>query len=600
MKTKSSRFILVLAAVVALAIAAPAQSDTFVIGGAVYSDLANPMTTGLEGVTVTVVGTGGTFSAQTQGTMGLWQINDVPEDTYTVTPLKTGTAFEHVEAGVSDGQPDLTITVNAESQAANQSIQFLVQASGPQYVLTATVIGAHGTVTPSTGTYAENTVVVLTAVPDVGYAVLTWTGIDDPNSEGNTAAVTMTSNRTVTVEFIELGEDSFTVGGAIYTDLANPMTSGLPGVTVNITDETGPYYYVATTNGAQGIWQIDLPLETYTVDPVLQGYTFTYIANGLPDDPPPITITVHPANQAENQSIQFLASPQYKLTTAVVGNEGGGIAPATGFQDPGSTVNLTATPASGWQVLQWTGIDPGSDADDPSKATVTMISSKTVTVQFQQPDFVIDGPIEIDPALPPYRGTFTAKVKVKNQGSVSGNAGCLDVWLDKSSTASCGQSDNRSVLIGELAPGAAKTATFSSLPADSPGLKTFRAFIDSHCDTAESNEANNQASQGYAIEILPDTIYLNKCKLKCGKNNPYKGLFNIKGTSLDLSAPDLLASDDIVITIYNQNAGTVAYGPRTFSRSSGTYKPKNAKYTRKGLPKVNFDACVKSLPRRRC
>ena len=103
------------------------MSNTFVIGGAIYTDLANPLTSGLEGVTVTVTGDGGTFEATTAGAQGLWEIRDVLEGTYTVTPSKQDFCFKHVTGGVPDGPPPITIDVNEANQQSNQSIQFLAE-----------------------------------------------------------------------------------------------------------------------------------------------------------------------------------------------------------------------------------------------------------------------------------------------------------------------------------------------------------------------------------------------------------------------------------------------------------------------------------------
>jgi hypothetical protein len=173
----------------------------YTIGGTIYTDPDNPLTSGLEGVTVTVSGSQGTFEATTSGAQGLWQM-DVPEGTYTVTPSKSGYGFEHIVSGQSDGLDSITIVVNLANQTQNQSIQFLATSGGTgQYSLTASVVGANGSVSPTSGTYAAGTVVDLTATPDTGYHVKAWTGTDDDSSTANTNTVTMNSNKTVTVEF---------------------------------------------------------------------------------------------------------------------------------------------------------------------------------------------------------------------------------------------------------------------------------------------------------------------------------------------------------------------------------------------------------------
>jgi len=51
-------------------LATPAHATVFTIGGAIYTDLANPLTSGKPGVTITVTGDGGTFTATTPARRG--------------------------------------------------------------------------------------------------------------------------------------------------------------------------------------------------------------------------------------------------------------------------------------------------------------------------------------------------------------------------------------------------------------------------------------------------------------------------------------------------------------------------------------------------
>ena len=69
------------------------------------------------------------------------------------------------------------------------------------YELMVTVIGKHGMVEPNSGSYFADTVVMLTATPEVGYNMRQWSGTDDDTSCALTNTVTMDSDKTVTVEF---------------------------------------------------------------------------------------------------------------------------------------------------------------------------------------------------------------------------------------------------------------------------------------------------------------------------------------------------------------------------------------------------------------
>jgi hypothetical protein len=104
------------------------QGTGYTIGGAIYTDLADPLRTGLESVTVTVDGDNVNFVTSTRAEQGLWWIDDVPEGTYTVTPALAGYCFEHVLRGLPHGQFSITITVDDRHIPENQSIQFLALA----------------------------------------------------------------------------------------------------------------------------------------------------------------------------------------------------------------------------------------------------------------------------------------------------------------------------------------------------------------------------------------------------------------------------------------------------------------------------------------
>jgi|GEM_PF-1152563 len=97
----------------------------FLVGGAVYTELGNPIGSGEPDVVITVVGDNGTFDTTTAGMQGLWQINDIPPGTYSVDASKLGCTFEQVVGGVAGNPPPIEITVDPYHETENQSIQFL-------------------------------------------------------------------------------------------------------------------------------------------------------------------------------------------------------------------------------------------------------------------------------------------------------------------------------------------------------------------------------------------------------------------------------------------------------------------------------------------
>ena len=73
-----------------------------------------------------------------------------------------------------------------------------------QPTLTASVVGGHGTLTPATGPRDLNSAVALMATPDIGYRVKAWTGTDNDSLKTNSNTVTMTGDKTVTVQFEQI------------------------------------------------------------------------------------------------------------------------------------------------------------------------------------------------------------------------------------------------------------------------------------------------------------------------------------------------------------------------------------------------------------
>ncbi|BBO68828.1 hypothetical protein DSCA_27580 [Desulfosarcina alkanivorans] len=133
----------------------------------------------------TVTPTGGTYY---DGTEVL--LTAEPDDGYQVAAW-SGTSDDNSTATtntvVMNGPK--TVTVSFEGIPATT------------YDLTATVSGGNGTVSPASGTYDEGETVTLTATPDTGYHVMSWSGTDDDNSTATTNTVVMDSNQTVTVLF---------------------------------------------------------------------------------------------------------------------------------------------------------------------------------------------------------------------------------------------------------------------------------------------------------------------------------------------------------------------------------------------------------------
>lgn len=115
-----------------------------------------------------------------------------------------------------------------------------------------------------------------------------------------------------------------------------------------------------------------------------------------------------------------------------------------------------------------------------------------------QPDFVVSA-LSITPTTPEVTVSFSASVTVKNQGTATGSLGTVQVWANQPTTQACSAVGDKSATVGSLAAGASTTVTITGITADSVGAKSLRAYADSNCQTAESNEANNQTTLAYNV-----------------------------------------------------------------------------------------------------
>ncbi len=133
-----------------------------------------------------------------------------------------------------------------------------------------------------------------------------------------------------------------------------------------------------------------------------------------------------------------------------------------------------------------------------SGATLFDSQGKGTILDDDNVDFVVTG-IVLTPSSPVAGGTFSAAVTVKNQGTGIGNGGYLDVWNDQATVQTCPADGNAYASVGVLAAGASKVLTLPGLRSGTAGTKTFRAFVDSYCQTLEANEGNNQATKSYSV-----------------------------------------------------------------------------------------------------
>ena len=91
---------------------------------------------------------------------------------------------------------------------------------------------------------------------------------------------------------------SYVVGGATYWNVLSPLTSGVAGVVHTLVGSCGTFSNVTGTG--PGIWSVSgVPGGVYTVNASKPGCSFSPVTQ---------VINVNNTNQANQQSIQFVAS----------------------------------------------------------------------------------------------------------------------------------------------------------------------------------------------------------------------------------------------------------------------------------------------------
>lgn len=107
-------------------------------------------------------------------------------------------------------------------------------------------------------------------------------------------------------------------------------------------------------------------------------------------------------NETLNVQVQF--EPLYVLTASVIGGYGS-VSPISGNYEYGNTVNLIASPDSGYQVLSWTGTDNDSSRSQTNTATV-LNGSQNVQVQFEPLYNLTTSVIDGNGTLSPVSGSY--------------------------------------------------------------------------------------------------------------------------------------------------------------------------------------------------
>jgi uncharacterized repeat protein (TIGR02543 family) len=213
--------------------------------------------------------------------------------------------------------------------------------------------GSGGTTTGA-GTFTANSIITVSATAATGYNFVNWTEGGSAVSASESYTFTITANRTLVANFNQL---SYTVsissspsgggstsGGGIY-NYGND-------VTVNAAPNTG-YQFVNWTQGGSSV-------STST------SYTFTVVGN--------ITLV---ANFSQIiYTISTSSSPA-----------GGGSTSGGSTYSSGSSATVTATPATGYQFINWT--QGGSSVSTSVSYTFTVTANRALVANFTQATYTI-------------------------------------------------------------------------------------------------------------------------------------------------------------------------------------------------------------------
>ena len=246
-----------------------------------------------------------------------------------------------------------TANNTCEVPAKKASVVTKVAASATLYTVTTNVNdAAMGTVKGNKGTYEEGATATLTAVPAAGHKFLNWTVGEETKTE-NPLTLTVNSDLTVTANFEAL---------PAYTIIA----------TVN--DET-----MGTVSGARKYYEG----ETVTLKATANtGHAFVDWSNGATEPTLTFTATKDSTVQANFKVLSY--------TVALATNdEAKGSVAGAGTYDYGTEVELTATPAEGYELLYW------SDRSTENPRTITVNGNKALSAYFvkeytQEPTFTIE------------------------------------------------------------------------------------------------------------------------------------------------------------------------------------------------------------------
>jgi uncharacterized repeat protein (TIGR02543 family) len=235
------------------------------------------------------------------------------------------------------------------------------------YQLTTNVIGL-GAVSPSSGSYLENSSVTLTATAAQGYTFSGWSGA--ASGSNPQVSVLMNTNKSVTATFIEDPVDPQIFTVTVYHNYEGSIS--IDEITAN----------EGSTISISVIETADFNFDNWSGD-----------ASGTSN---PLSITVLSDMEITANYSAVTTDPEYTLTIQITGQGSVTMNPPGGSYTEGTSITLTAVASQGWTFAGWntspdnilTLIMPSSDLSVVASFTQDPVgdcdSYTTISIPFVQ------------------------------------------------------------------------------------------------------------------------------------------------------------------------------------------------------------------------
>jgi len=253
-------------------------------------------------------------------------------------------------------------TIESENSSITYSSYYYTKSSLeniPLYYLNMSVtpLGA-GDLAPGNGYYYAGSKVAISEKPNIGYAFSGWSGFGNGNYTGpnQTAIIEMNSNITEYAKYVKLVKifvNATYNGIPVYVNSAlNTTTNGTIYLMPNIKYTISFPEYVTFSNGTR--------------------YAFKSLQDNCGISISPNSNSTTFVSSYANYNCKFMANytKQYYLTIYSNNTTMGTVTPSGGWYNKGNTVEISATPLSGYAFSDWQGSGAGSYSGTNNPANV--------------------------------------------------------------------------------------------------------------------------------------------------------------------------------------------------------------------------------------